>query len=71
MIDDKHIPISVESHNQAPYRNLHGFLSQNVMTACTFDLKFIHIQARWEGLASDVTVLRVAKKYDFKVSRSG
>ena len=32
------------------------------MAACTFDLKFIYIQAGWEGSASDAIVLRAAEK---------
>ncbi|RWR77282.1 putative nuclease HARBI1 [Cinnamomum micranthum f. kanehirae] len=68
-IDGTHIPVFVESHKQAPYRNRHGLLSQNVMAACTFDLKFIHIQAGWEGSASDAIVLRAAEKDGFKVPR--
>ena len=59
----------VECHKQAPYRNRHRLLSQNVMAACSFDLKFIHIQAGWESSASDAIVLRAAEKDGFKVPR--
>ena len=47
------IPIA----KQEPYRNRKQGLSQNMMVACDFDLKFVHVHAGWEGSASDARVL--------------
>ncbi|XP_020266938.1 protein ALP1-like [Asparagus officinalis] len=59
-IDGTHIPCMVYNIDQTPYRNRHGFLSQNILAACTFDLKFIYVLAGWEGFANDARVLKDA-----------
>ena len=40
------------------YRNHHGIISQNVLVACNFDLKFIYVLSGWEGSAHDSKVLK-------------
>lgn len=52
-----HIPASL----QPRYRNRKGTLSQNVLAACDFDLKFTYILAGWEGSAHDARVLSDAQ----------
>ncbi|CAN1847980.1 Putative nuclease HARBI1 [Linum perenne] len=42
------------------FRNKNGLLSQNVLAACSFDLKFHYVLAGWEGSASDLRVLNSA-----------
>ena len=42
-------------------------MSQNVMCACDFDLKFTFISCGWEGSASDAGVLRSARNKGFNV----
>jgi hypothetical protein len=37
-LDGTYIPLIVELEKQSLYRNRKGFLSQNVLAACTFDL---------------------------------
>ena len=37
--------------------NHHGIISQNVLVACNFDLKFIYVLSGWEGSAHDSKVL--------------
>jgi hypothetical protein len=37
-LDRTHIPLIVELEKQLLYQNRKGFLSQNVLAACTFDL---------------------------------
>ena len=56
-LDGTHIPAFVPSHLAQPYRNRKGFLSQNVLAACSFDLIFTYVLAGWEGSAADSTVL--------------
>ncbi|KAH9099525.1 hypothetical protein Ae201684P_018538 [Aphanomyces euteiches] len=59
-IDGTHIP-AVPPKNQAkPFRNRKGFMSQNVLTACSFDLRFQYVLAGWEGSASDGRVFEDA-----------
>ncbi|KAL0406448.1 UNVERIFIED_CONTAM: hypothetical protein Slati_3958700 [Sesamum latifolium] len=45
---------------QGPFRNKNGCLSQNVLAACSFDMKFHYVLAGWEGSAPDMRVLNSA-----------
>jgi hypothetical protein len=56
-IDGTHIPMILSLNQQEPYKNRKQTISQNVMVACDFDLKFVHAHVGWEGLASDARVL--------------
>lgn len=53
-----HVPAHVPAKEQSRFRNRKGVLSQNVLAACTFDLKFIFVYPGWEGSAADSRVLR-------------
>lgn len=55
-----HIPVMVGVDEQGPFRNKNGLLSQTVLVACSFDLKFHYVLAGWEGSASDFQVLNSA-----------
>ncbi|KAK6276394.1 hypothetical protein POUND7_006103 [Theobroma cacao] len=59
-VDGIHIPVMVGVDEQGPFRNKNGLLSQNVLAACSFDLKFHYVLAGWEGSASDLRVLNSA-----------
>ncbi|XP_058111132.1 uncharacterized protein LOC131254144 [Magnolia sinica] len=59
-IDETHIPAYVLALESATYRNKKGVLSQNVMGAYTFNMKFVYVLARWEGSAFDARVLQNA-----------
>ncbi|KAG6584314.1 putative nuclease HARBI1, partial [Cucurbita argyrosperma subsp. sororia] len=59
-IDGIHIPVMVGVDEQGPFRNKNGLLSQNVLAACSFDLKFHYVLAGWEGSATDLQVLNSA-----------
>lgn len=59
-VDGIHIPVMVGVDEQGPFRNKNGILSQNVLAACSFDLKFHYVLAGWEGSASDLRVLNSA-----------
>ncbi|XP_050215659.1 uncharacterized protein LOC126666826 [Mercurialis annua] len=61
-VDGIHIPVMVGVDEQGPFRNKNGLLSQNVLAACSFDLKFHYVLAGWEGSASDLRVLDSALK---------
>jgi hypothetical protein len=55
-VDGCHIPISPPGHRASSYRNRKGFLSQNCLFVCGFDLDFKYSLCGWEGSASDVWV---------------
>ena len=66
-IDGSHVPITIASSRQAPWRNRKGSLSQNVMIACDFDLNATVISCGWEGSATDARVLSSAILQGFHV----
>lgn len=49
------------------YRNRKGQTSQNVMAACSFDMRFLFVNAGYEGSAADATVLEGAITSGFYV----
>jgi hypothetical protein len=55
-IDGTHIPISPPENEMAAFRNRKGFLSQNVLAACDFDMRFTMVLSGWEGSVSDSTL---------------
>ena len=66
-LDGTHIPVHAPKEQQTAYRNRKGQLSQNVLTACDFDLRFIYVLPGWEGSAADSRVLEHAKTKDFVI----
>ncbi|KAK6142304.1 hypothetical protein DH2020_022652 [Rehmannia glutinosa] len=56
-VDGIHFPVTVGVDEQGPFRNKNGFLSQNVLAACSFDMKFHYVLAGWEGSVPDMRVL--------------
>lgn len=67
-IDGTHIPVCASAEDRARYRNRKGYLSQNVLAACTFDLKFIYVLSGWEGSAPDSRLWADAHQHDFPLS---
>lgn len=59
-VDSIHLPVTVGVDEQGPFRNKSGFLSQNVLAACSLDMKFHYVLAGWEGSAPDMRVLTSA-----------
>ena len=55
-IDGSHLPIVPPAYLASPYRNCKGFLSQNCLFACDFNLHFTYALTGWEGSASDARV---------------
>ena len=59
-IDSSHIPCAPPPTECTMYCNHKGFLSQNCLFACSFDLKFVFGYTGWEGSATDNQVWEVA-----------
>ncbi|KAF7124031.1 hypothetical protein RHSIM_Rhsim12G0122900 [Rhododendron simsii] len=57
VIDGTHIDAKVPAREQIPYRGRHKTTSQNVMAACSFDMRFTYVLSGWEGTANDSRVL--------------
>ncbi|KAL5496125.1 hypothetical protein ACEPAH_3042 [Sanghuangporus vaninii] len=66
-IDGTHIDAFVPSIEHCRYRDRKGRLSQNVLAACTFDLRFCYVMAGWEGSAGDGRVFESARIADFSI----
>jgi hypothetical protein len=65
-IDGSHIPAAVPSLKQAAWRNHKGFISQNILAVCNFDMEFTYVLAGWEGTAHDVRVFNSAREQGFE-----
>src|SRR5260370_23775135 len=52
-LDGSHIPAHTRESDCPAYQNRKGFISQNVLAGCDFDLKFMYILSGWEGSVSD------------------
>jgi hypothetical protein len=55
-IDGTHIPISPPDSKKANYRNCKGFLSQNFLAVCDFEMRFTDGLCGWEGSVADSTL---------------
>ena len=66
-LDRTHIPAHVPEGQRTAYRNCKGQLSQNVLAACDFDLRFVYVLPGWEGSAADSRVFDHARSNDFVV----
>ncbi|KAL7194317.1 hypothetical protein ACSBR1_034683 [Camellia fascicularis] len=52
-IDDTHIVVVAPEGDQMPYRGRKVNITQNVMAACSFDMKFTFVYTGWESSAHD------------------
>ncbi|CAJ2662521.1 unnamed protein product [Trifolium pratense] len=59
-IDGTHIRVKVSAKDAPRYRGRKDYPTQNVLAACTFDLKFTYVLAGWEGSASDSRIIKNA-----------
>ena len=66
-IDGSHMPLSPPAALQSLYRNRKGFLSQNCLFICNFNMLFTYILSGWEGSATDSRVWADALLKGFKV----
>ena len=55
-IDGSHIHTAPPAFVHPNYRNRKGFVSQNCLFACDFDLKFVYLLMGWEGSATDAHI---------------
>ena len=63
-IDSTHLP----PEYVARFHGRKQWPSQNVLAACTFDLKFTYVLAGWEGLASDSRILTCAINKEYGIT---
>lgn len=61
-LDGSHIPCAPPAIERPAHRNRKGYVSQNCLFACSFDLKFVFGYSGWEGSATDSQVWDAALK---------
>jgi len=66
-LDGTHIACTPSLTDRHSARNQKGFLSQNCLIACSFDLRFLYVLSGWEGSSADATVYNDARCVDFPV----
>lgn len=59
-IDGTHVRVKVSNEDASRYRGRKGYPTQNVLAACSFDLKFTYVLPGWEGTASDSRIMKNA-----------
>lgn len=63
-IDGSHIPAAPPASERSAYRNRKGFLSQNCLFVCDFDIFFTYALTGWEGSATDARVYQDARAHN-------
>ena len=63
-LDGSHIHCAPQLCDRGIHQNLKGFVSQNCLFACSFDLKFTYTYTGWEGSATDARVYEEARQND-------
>ena len=56
-IDGTHVPCVPRRENADGWINRKGFHSQNILAACSFDMKFTYMLAGYEGSCHDARML--------------
>ncbi|GMN30692.1 hypothetical protein TIFTF001_050686 [Ficus carica] len=62
-IDGTHVPCVPRRENADGWINRKGFHSQNILAACSFDMKFTYMLAGYEGSCHDARMLDEAIAY--------
>ena len=52
--------VRVSSEDAPRYRGRKEYPTQNILAACSFDLKFTYILPSWEGTTSDSKIMKNA-----------
>ena len=60
-LDGSHIHCAPPASERAFHRNRKGFVSQNCLFGCSFDLIFVYALTGWEGSAADARIYSVWK----------
>jgi hypothetical protein len=66
-LDGTHVNAFVEDLVRARYRNRKGDVTQNVLAACTFDMRFAYAITGWEGSVSDSRMYEEARMTTFTI----
>jgi hypothetical protein len=67
-MDGSHINAAPDARHQAIFQNCKGFVSQNYLFACNFDMLFIYVLMGWERSATDAQIYQDTCSKGLKVS---
>ena len=59
-INCTHIRVKVPREDASRFRGRKDWPTQNVLAACSFDMKFTYVLPGWEGTASDSRIIKNA-----------
>ena len=65
-LDGTHLDAHVLEHQKRRFRNRHGYITQNVLAAVDFRMRFTYVLPGWEGSAYDGRVIKDAVRRGFK-----
>jgi hypothetical protein len=68
-IDGSHFHAYVDADAMPRFRNRKGWISQNVLVACTFSLMFCYILSGWEGSANDGRIFESARLTTLRIPK--
>ena len=66
-IDGTHVKCCPSTYERQSARNRKGFVSQNVLACCSFDLRFQYVLRGWDGSAADAAVYNDARQSDLTI----
>jgi hypothetical protein len=66
-LDGSHIHSAPPASEQGSFRNHKGFISQNCLFSCSFDLQFVYALTGWEGSATDAQIYEDAESSDLDI----
>ncbi|GAV74326.1 DDE_4 domain-containing protein, partial [Cephalotus follicularis] len=66
-IDGTHVRVKVSNEDAPGYHGRKDWPAQNVLAACSFDLRFTYVLPGWEGTASDSRIIKNALSREDKL----
>jgi hypothetical protein len=66
-LDGSHIAVNPSAKDRPNSRNRKGFVSQNILAACSFSLQFLYVLTGWEGSVNDAFLYSDARTSDFRI----
>jgi hypothetical protein len=68
-LNGTHISASPSAFIHMTFWNRKGFISQNCLFACNFNMQFIYLLCGWEGSATDALVYQDAQMHDLTIPK--
>ena len=66
-LDSSHIYCAPPVSERASHQNRKGFVSQNCLFRCSFDLRFVYALTGWEGSAADARIYEDTRSRDLYI----